>query len=67
MKKKYESELLGSLHETAAGLYKIGVIDDNEMREYDKACLVSDSKPSYEYESKSAPVHSPIPAYASSK
>ena len=67
MKKKYESELLGSLHETAAGLYKIGVIDSKEMREYDKACLVIDPKPSYEYENKSTPAHKPIPAYASSK
>ncbi|MDR3338222.1 MAG: hypothetical protein LBT16_13570 [Treponema sp.] len=35
----YKSEFLGSLHETAAGLHKIGVISDAEMREYDRNCL----------------------------
>jgi DNA-binding transcriptional regulator YiaG len=33
------SEFLGSLHETAVGLHKIGVISDAEMREYDRDCL----------------------------
>jgi DNA-binding transcriptional regulator YiaG len=41
MKKKYQSELLGAIHETAEGLYKIGVINDKEMREYNKDCLAS--------------------------
>jgi hypothetical protein len=39
MDNKYESEFLGSLHETAVGLHKIGVISDAEMREYDRNCL----------------------------
>ena len=39
MKEKYQSELLGAIHETATGLQKIGVINDEEMREYDKDCL----------------------------
>ena len=41
MKKKYQSELLGAIHETADGLHKIGVINDKEMREYNKDCLAS--------------------------
>ena len=40
MKNRYESDLLGSLHETALGLHKIGVINEQEMREYDRDCLV---------------------------
>ena len=43
MKKKYQSELLGAIHETAVGLYKIGVINDKEMREYNKDCLASET------------------------
>jgi hypothetical protein len=39
MDNKYESEFLGSLHETAVGLHKIGVISDAEMREYDRNCI----------------------------
>ena len=65
MKKKYESDLLGSLHETAAGLHKIGVISDHEMQEYDLECLVSNPNPSPE--GKSIPVKNPKPALASSK
>ena len=41
MKKKYQSELLGAIHETADGLHKIGVINDKEMREYNRDCLAS--------------------------
>ena len=41
MKVKYQSELLGAIHETATGLHKIGVINDKEMREYNKDCLAS--------------------------
>ena len=44
MKDKYQSELLEAIHETAEGLYKIGVIDDKEMKEYDKDCLTQASK-----------------------
>ena len=44
MKEKYQSGLLGAIHETATGLYKIGVIDDKEMSEYDKDCLVHKPK-----------------------
>ena len=44
MKVKYQSELLGAIHETATGLHKIGVITDKEMREYDDGCLAQEPK-----------------------
>jgi DNA-binding transcriptional regulator YiaG len=44
MKEKYQTELLGALHETAVGLHKIGVISNEEMREYDKDCLAQESE-----------------------
>jgi DNA-binding transcriptional regulator YiaG len=43
MKKKYQSELLGAIHETAVGLHKIGVINDKEMLEYNKDCLAPET------------------------
>ena len=48
MKKEYQSELLEAIHETAAGLHKIGVIDTNEMQEYDRDCLVKEKEIIYE-------------------
>jgi DNA-binding transcriptional regulator YiaG len=63
MKIKHKNEFLESLHETAVGLHKIGVISDKEMREYDCDCLVSQPKKSSE--SASAPVKT-IPVYADS-
>jgi len=68
MKNKYNSDLLGSLHETAVGLHNIGVISDKEMNEYDKDCLVPASKTSSENASTSGtsvPVKPP-PVYAGS-
>ena len=63
MKNKYRSELCESLHETAVGLHKAGVISDKEMGKYDKDCLVS----SPQAPSKSASVTvKAIPAYANS-
>jgi DNA-binding transcriptional regulator YiaG len=44
MDSKYRSEFLGSLHETAAGLHKIGIINDAEMQEYDHDCLAQEDK-----------------------
>ena len=44
MNDKYKSEFMGSLHETAVGLNKIGVIDDKEMQEYDRDCLAMEPK-----------------------
>ena len=45
METKYQSDLLGSIHETAAGLYRIGAISDAEMLEFDEDCLAENSVP----------------------
>jgi DNA-binding transcriptional regulator YiaG len=57
MIKNYHSELLGAIHETALGLYKIGVIDAETMREYDEDCLVP------ELEGEAEPVEEAIAAF----
>jgi hypothetical protein len=43
MKTKYQSELLGVLHEDAVGLFRLGVISAAEMQEYDRDCLIHDT------------------------
>ena len=43
--KKYHSEALMVIHQDAEGLHRLGIINDDEMREYDKNCLVRESKP----------------------
>ncbi|WP_461255145.1 XRE family transcriptional regulator [Treponema sp. R80B11-R83G3] len=63
MKNKYNSDFLESLHETAVGLNKIGVINDKEMREYDRDCLVPTPKTSSESTSVTV---KPTPVYAES-
>jgi DNA-binding transcriptional regulator YiaG len=45
MNRKYQSELLGAIHETALGLHIIGVITDAELREYDADCLLPAPQP----------------------
>ena len=47
MKKKYQSKILQAIHEDAAGMHKLGIISDAEMREFDKDCLVQEPKPAY--------------------
>jgi DNA-binding transcriptional regulator YiaG len=38
--KKYESELMKSLHEEAEYFHSKGIISDTEMKGYDKDCLL---------------------------
>lgn len=38
-KAKTESGILGTVHKTAAGLHRAGVIDRATMREFDALCL----------------------------
>jgi DNA-binding transcriptional regulator YiaG len=45
MRKKYQSKILQAIHEDAAGMHKLGIISDAEMREFDKDCLVQELKP----------------------
>ena len=44
MKQKYQSELLGVLHQDALADYRLGIISDAEMQEFDKDCLVPEPK-----------------------
>ena len=37
--KRAESSILESVHEAAAGLHRIGLIDKSTMREFDALCL----------------------------
>jgi len=37
--KRAESPILASVHETAAGLHRIGLVDKSTMREFDALCL----------------------------
>lgn len=39
MTKRYRSEALAAVHETAESLYKLGTIDKKTMRRFDEACL----------------------------
>jgi DNA-binding transcriptional regulator YiaG len=64
MKRKYQSELLGAIHETAAGLHKIGVITDAELREYDVDCLLPAPQPraNTEADMTTPPCYAMVPA-----
>ena len=44
MRDTYESEQLGAIHQSAEALFKLGIIDADEMREYDEGCLVPTPK-----------------------
>jgi len=48
--KKYKSEALMVLHQDAEGLHRMGIIKENEMKEYDEGCLVKEPKQSYKTE-----------------
>jgi putative transcriptional regulator len=41
MTKKYQSDALEALHETAAGLHRSGLIDAKTMRDFDASCLTT--------------------------
>ena len=45
MAKKYRSEALEAVHETALGLHRSGLIDTKTMREFDASCLTHLSIP----------------------
>ncbi len=44
MAKKYQSDALEALHETAHGLHRIGLIDAKTMRDFDASCLTTVEK-----------------------
>jgi putative transcriptional regulator len=38
---QYRSRLSAAIHETAAGLHRIGLMDKETMREFDASCLTA--------------------------
>ena len=44
MAKKYRSDALAAVHETAVGLHRIGLIDTKTMRDFDASCLTTVKK-----------------------
>ena len=45
MERKYQNEILMVCHQEAKDLYEIGAITEEEMREFDEACLVQEFQP----------------------
>lgn len=41
MAKKYKSDALEALHQTAEGLHRIGLVDRKTMRDFDASCLTT--------------------------
>jgi DNA-binding transcriptional regulator YiaG len=63
MKKKYKSEILMVAHMMMEDAYKLGLATDEEMRECDEDCLVTE--PEFSPSNSSSPRGKPvIPAYA---
>jgi len=65
MKKKYESDALKVCHESAQTLFKLGVINANEMKEFDNDCISAEQK-NIEKNTIETP-QKPIPVFAASK
>lgn len=40
-KRKYRSQISQAMHETAAGLFQIGLLEQETMREFDLSCLTA--------------------------
>jgi len=41
---KYKSEIYKAVHQDAVEMFKIGVISEDRMKEYDKKCLIQESE-----------------------
>jgi len=57
MEKKYYSEALMAVHESARDLYEIGAISEDEMKEFDEGCFVNEPVPEFEAEKIFEPKH----------
>jgi DNA-binding transcriptional regulator YiaG len=64
MKKKYQSEILMVCHQDAEEMYKLGLIDDAKMREFDEGCLLPETTLSVTT-SQNTILRSAAPAFAS--
>ena len=63
-KGKYKSELLMVCHMEAKAQHEIGLLNDKEMREYDRDCLVSPSRAIKTSKGMSIPNQKSVPIYA---
>jgi putative transcriptional regulator len=50
MGKKYYSEALEAVHQSAQDLYEIGAISEKEMKEFDEGCFVKEPDEKYKTE-----------------
>jgi DNA-binding transcriptional regulator YiaG len=64
-KGKYKSELLMVIHQDVQAMYEVGGVSDEEMREFDRDCLVSSPRKARENKS-TATTQKPVPVYAAS-
>jgi len=48
MKKKYYSDALKAVHESAKDLYEIGALSEKEMNEFDEGCFVKEPDKKFE-------------------
>jgi DNA-binding transcriptional regulator YiaG len=60
MKKKYQSEILGVIHQDAEAMYAVGAISEAKMKEYDQDCLIPEP-----VRKASLTRQAPVPAYTS--
>jgi DNA-binding transcriptional regulator YiaG len=42
MNKKYPSEAMQVIHEDIKGMYKLGIVSEARMKEFDKMCLAQE-------------------------
>jgi len=55
--KRYKSEALMVMHQQAEGLHRLGIISDDEMKEFDEGCLVKELKTAYKAEKSNKMEH----------
>jgi DNA-binding transcriptional regulator YiaG len=52
MGKRYYSEALKAVHESAKDLYEIDAISEKEMKEFDESCFVNEPDTKFETQKK---------------
>ena len=50
MKREYASDALMVCHQSAESLFRLGIIDAVEMKEFDNGCLISEPETVHEAE-----------------
>jgi DNA-binding transcriptional regulator YiaG len=67
MKKKYINSHCEAIYETVSGLYRIGLIPDEEMRYFDEACLVKPPVPRVPTQAPPRAARSGAPVFSGGK